>query len=95
VTPDTVAPAALDTTSSQGRSWFAVWAGDPPDPLALPPDTLLSRIDDIGQPGNWMIRAYGEAGVPEPGIPAAGAGAVSVLILLIAAAGALVLRLGR
>ena len=56
-------PAAVDTTASQGRSWVAVWSGDPPDPPALPPDALITRLDDGLLPGggNWMIRAFGSA----------------------------------
>ena len=42
VTPPTT-PAALDTTTSQARSWLAVWSADPPDPpmlVPLPDQTL-------------------------------------------------------
>lgn len=53
-------PAALDTTSSQGRSWLGVWTTDPPNPPALlpPPDQQISTVDGF-QPGNWMIRGFG------------------------------------
>jgi len=56
-------PATVDTTASQGRSWVAVWSGDPPDPPTLPPDALITRLDDGLLPGggNWMIRAFGTA----------------------------------
>jgi hypothetical protein len=59
-TPPT-SPAAVDTTSSQGRSWVAVWSGDPPNPPTLPPDALIARLDDGLLPGggNWMIRVFG------------------------------------
>lgn len=59
-TPITL-PAAIDTTASQGRSWVAVWTGDPPDPPTLPPDNLIDEIDDIAPvlAGNWMIRGFG------------------------------------
>jgi hypothetical protein len=60
VTPPTN-PAALDLTASQGRSWFAVWSADPPDPPTLPPENLLARVDDFvpAAAGNWMIRGFG------------------------------------
>jgi hypothetical protein len=59
-TPPT-SPAAVDTTSSQGRSWVAVWSGAPPNPPTLPPDALITRLDDGLLPGggNWMIRVFG------------------------------------
>ncbi len=52
-------PAALDTTTSQVRSWVAQWTGDPPASPNLPPDFLFGTIDFL-EPGNWMIRAVGE-----------------------------------
>ena len=58
VTPPT-SSAALDTTASQGRSWIAVWSADPPASPTLPPDALLTRTDDLGFPGNFMIRGFG------------------------------------
>jgi len=59
-TPPT-SPAAVDTSSSQGRSWVAVWSGDPPNLPTLPPDALITRLDDGLLPGggNWMIRVFG------------------------------------
>ena len=56
-------PSAQDATSSQGRSWVATYTTDPPDPATLPSDDLFSLIDDLGVPGNWIIRGYGETGV--------------------------------
>ncbi len=61
VTPPTT-PAALDTSSSQARSWLAVWSTDPPDPPALVPlpDQTLSLVDAfVPGGGNWMIRGFG------------------------------------
>ena len=58
VTPPT-ATAALDSTASQGRSWIAVWAADPPASPTLPPDALLTTVDAFGLPGNFMIRGFG------------------------------------
>lgn len=84
-------PAALDTTSSAGRSWVALWTGDPPDPPALPSDDVLTTIDGI-EPGNWMIRASGSlVAVPE-GIPAAGGKGLAALAVLLALAAAVLLR---
>jgi len=82
-------PAALDTTSSQGRSWFAVWAGDPPDPPALPADSANSLIDPFIA-GNWMIRAVGTA-ASASGIPDLQATGILVLVVLIGLGGALLL----
>ncbi len=69
VTPPTL-PAALDSNSSAGRSWFAIWTGDPPDPPLLPPDDQLALIDTI-QPGNWLIRGFGSSPPPPPPPPPA------------------------
>ncbi len=55
-----VFPAALDTTASQGRSWVGWWSTDPPDPPVLPPDDTFDTVDNLGLPGNWMIRGSGE-----------------------------------
>ena len=77
-------PAAVDTTSSQGRSWIAVWSGDPPDPPTLPPDVLIARLDDGLQPGggNWMIRAFG-APLATTAVPALDAPLLAMLALLL------------
>ncbi|UCC89226.1 MAG: hypothetical protein JSV81_07930, partial [Anaerolineales bacterium] len=57
-------PAALDRTSSQGRSWAASYlAGDVPDPLTYPADEQWGIIDSFdGLAGNWMIRGFGKRG---------------------------------
>jgi hypothetical protein len=85
----TTRPAALDTTSSQGRSWLAVWTGDPPSPPVLPSDNLLTTIDTF-IPGNWMIRAYGTQDL-RAGIPTLSHLGLLVLIALLATAGVVVL----
>jgi uncharacterized repeat protein (TIGR01451 family) len=55
-------PAALDESASQRRSWVGWWdAGDPPDPALLPPAGTFTLVDDLGLPGNWMIRGYGQS----------------------------------
>lgn len=83
-------PAALDTTAPQGRSWFAVWTGDPPDPPLLPGDVLTSPIDPF-LAGNWMIRGFGGS-PPAQVIPTLGEVGLGVLIGLLALAALLLLR---
>ncbi len=83
-------PAALDTTTSQGRSWVALWVDDPPDEPELPPDLFLDTIDFL-EPGNWLIRASATA-VPIVEVPALGPAGLAVLAMLIALAGGLLVR---
>ncbi len=83
--------AAIDTTSSQGRSWLAVWdSADPPHPPNLPADGVYGLVDTY-QPGNWMIRAFASE-IPERTIPTLGWSGLFLLALLLAVAGALVIR---
>lgn len=84
------APASMDTTASQGRSWLAVWTGDPPDPPLLPPDGVYTPID-VFQPGNWMIRAFGST-QQLPAVPTVDWRGVVLLVLLISMAGWVVAR---
>lgn len=86
-------PAAMDTTASQGRSWLAVWTGDPPSPPLLPPDGVFSLVD-VYQPGNWMIRAFGTP-YEAAAVPVLDWRGVALLILLMAAVGWLATRSGR
>ncbi len=58
-------PAAIDTTSSQGRSWIGWWNADPPDPAVLPPDLTFDVVDNLGISGNWMIRGAGTSSEEE------------------------------
>jgi len=83
-------PAAMDTTVSQGRSWLAVWTGDPPDPPVLPSDGIFSLVD-VFQSGNWMIRAFGSS-AQIPAVPASDWRGLIILILLISTAGFLAAR---
>jgi hypothetical protein len=78
-------PAAIDVTSSQGRSWLAVWTGDPPPSPTLPADVIFSTVDAY-QPGNWMIRAFGERLIL-PGIPTVSGFGMAVFVLLVCIAG--------
>jgi hypothetical protein len=84
-------PAALDTTASAGRSWFALWTGDPPDPPSLPSDDVLATIDAV-EPGNWMIRASGSLVAVPAEIPVLGGKGLAALATLIALAAAALLR---
>jgi len=63
-------PAAIDTDASQGRSWVALWLADPPATPDLPPDDEIRLIDEFTPAGNWMIRGFGTAIVPD--VPALG-----------------------
>jgi hypothetical protein len=60
VTPPPTCPAALDTTVSQDRSWFALWTGDPPDPPHLATANVVDVLDGAIS-GNFMIRGFGRA----------------------------------
>jgi subtilisin family serine protease len=56
-------PAALDTTTTQMRSWVGWWNADPPDPAILPTDHTFGTIESVSgstYTGNWLIRGYGE-----------------------------------
>jgi len=83
-------PAAIDTTSSVGRSWIAVWVGDPASEPVLPANGVYGLIDDY-QPGNWMIRAFG-SDVPETIPVLQPAGALILVMMLIWAGGFLIRR---
>ena len=84
--PSTTEPAALDTTASQGRSWVAVWTGDPPSPPTLPADSLNALIDDIRQGGgNFMIRAFGNDDAALFAVPALDGVGLAALALILAA----------
>jgi hypothetical protein len=89
----TTQPAAIDTGTSQGRSWLAIWNADPPDPPTLPADGLTDLVDRF-EPGNWMIRAFGEATQlqPQPAIPTLGLAGLVALIMLLVVAGATLVR---
>ena len=89
VTPPT-APAALDTTASQGRSWLAVWQADPPASPELPPDGQLLLIDDL-VPGNWMIRGLASP-APVTDVPAADELGLALLVALLLTAALVRLR---
>jgi hypothetical protein len=53
-------PAALDQTTSSGRSWAGVYnAGNPGNPPTLPADNIWGTIDSLNYPGNWLVRGVG------------------------------------
>jgi len=90
----TTQPAAIDTSSSQGRSWLAVWSGDPPDPPALPSNDLYGLVDGF-QLGNWMIRAVGtgqQVQPQAPAIPLLGVAGLALLAALLLLFGTLAIR---
>ena len=50
-------PAALDETVPQGRSWIAAAStGGTPDVVTLGNNDVVDTIDNLGLPGNFMIR---------------------------------------
>ncbi|HSH03445.1 MAG TPA: M36 family metallopeptidase [Anaerolineae bacterium] len=55
-------PAAIDQSSSQGRSWVGSYTTTPSDPPTLPSDDLWGVIDSFGLPGNWTVRGAGVLG---------------------------------
>jgi hypothetical protein len=97
ITPQTTptSPAAIDTTTSRGRSWVAIWSANPPDPPQLPPDVLITTIDTLRPGGgNWMIRAFGTQ-LPLPALPANDTWALTLLAGLAGLGGLLALRRAR
>jgi len=53
-------PAAIDETTSQGRSWIGIYSsGVAPSPPTFPADLFWGTVDDAGLPGNFMVRASG------------------------------------
>jgi hypothetical protein len=89
VTPPPTVPAALDTTTSQDRSYFALWSGDvPPSPDLASADTV--DVLDGQNSGNFMIRGFGVILEPVPSLSTWG---ILVLIALVAVAGVSLARL--
>jgi len=56
--PPPTAPAALDTTLSQNRSYVAIWSGDPPASPELNTALAVDLLDGSAA-GNLMIRGFG------------------------------------
>ena len=57
-------PAAIDQTALAVRSWVGLYTGNnPPTPPPVPAPTF-GTIDSFGFPGNWLVRAVGDANVP-------------------------------
>ena len=78
-------PAAVDTDIDFGRSWIALWTGDPPAVPTLPSDGAMTQVT-----GNWMIRGIGTA-ITAPSnpldIPTVSQWGLLLLIGLLTAAG--------
>lgn len=83
-------PAAADTSAPQGRSWVALWSGDPPSSPELPSDGSMVQTN-----GNWLIRGFGsvgDTGPPVIEVPTMGSTGLLVLFGLLTLAGARLLR---
>jgi hypothetical protein len=93
VDPPPTEPAALDTTASQNRSYFALWAGDAPDPPDLATATVVDLLDGAAA-GNFLIRGFGSGLPPPPSeeIPVLGGAGLALLAALLSLAGAVHLR---
>lgn len=63
VDPPPTFPAAVDTTAPAGRSFFAIWAGDPP---ATPDLSTATTVAALAGPsaGNFTIRGIGSRVAP-------------------------------
>ena len=93
VTPPPTLPAALDTTASQDRSYFALWTGDaPPSPDLTTADVV--DVLDGAVSGNFMIRGFGTA-IPRAAVPTLSSWGLLLLIALVATAGVILLRLNH
>ena len=85
VDPPPTVPAAFDSTMTQNQSYFALWAGDPPNPPNLSTATDVDLLAGITE-GNFMIRGFGS---PQAfPVPAADVSGLALLALLLALAGA-------
>ena len=85
VDPPPTLPATFDSTATQNQSYFALWAGDPPNPPELAGATTIDLLAGASE-GNFMIRGFGQNdGLP---IPTAGVVGLSLLAVLLASAGA-------
>jgi len=56
--PPPTQPAAYDVNAGQGRSYFALWSGEVPDPPELT-NTLVIDVMDGAVLSNFMIRGFG------------------------------------
>lgn len=91
-TPPPTQPAALDITTSQDRSYFAVWSGDVPASPELGTAIVVELLD--GQiSGNFMIRGFGRQ-LQLPGIPTLSWWGLFLFIAVVTAVGVLLTRPG-
>lgn len=54
--------AAMDMTTSNGRSWIGLYTGNPANPPTFPADNLWGTVDSLGFAGNWMVRGFASYG---------------------------------
>ena len=90
VDPPPTLPAAVDTTLSQNRSYFAIWTVDPPDPPDLASADLIDLLDGAAA-GNFMIRGFGRQ-FGAPFIPTLDGVGLALLAALLSLAGIAVVR---
>jgi hypothetical protein len=55
-------PAAIDLTASNTRSWIGFYGGTVANPPVLPAPQLYDVVDNLGFPGNWLVRGIGTTG---------------------------------
>jgi hypothetical protein len=90
VDPLSTLPASLDTTASQASSFFALWAGDPPEPPDLATASLIDLLDGVTA-GNFLIRGFGtEEALLD--VPTLGWEGLALLAFALAMAGMLLVR---
>ena len=83
--PPPTQPAALDVSTPQNRSYFALWAADPPDPADLATATSIEMVGGAVT-GNFMIRAFGRT-LRDTAIPTLSVRSIVLLVLLLAGVG--------
>jgi len=92
-TPPPTLPAALDTTASQDRSYFALWTGNAPPSPDLTTADVVDVLDGLTS-GNFMIRGFG-TDLPRAAVPTLSQWGLLLFITLVAVAGVFLLRLSH
>lgn len=90
IDPPPTEPAAVDTDTSQGRSYFALWSGDAPAAPTLD-DAIL--VDVLAGPtaGNHMIRGFGGL-TPVIDVPTLNGAGLALLVAVLGLAGFVLTR---